>query len=86
VTDMRRATMRLARGDMARISEYIAAHDLTFGRWAVLVEDAKVTALSMIYGNHIDGVHEAEVVSSEEAASACLGIDVKPLFEKFPPL
>lgn len=86
VTDMRRANMRLARGDMARISQYITERGLTLGRWAVLVEDTKGTALSMIYGEQIDGMHDADVVSSEEAASAYLGINVSPLFEQFKPL
>ena len=85
-TDMRRANMKLARGDMARLSEYISSRDLTFGRWAVLVEDTKITALSLIYGEHSDTTHDAEVVSSEEAASAYLGFNVTPLLQQFEPL
>lgn len=85
VSDMRRANMKLARGDMARLSDYVTERRLISGRWAILVEDAKVTALSMIYGRNADDVHELEVFSSEEAASAYLGVDIRPVFEKFPP-
>ncbi|GAB6042122.1 hypothetical protein [Endothiovibrio diazotrophicus] len=85
VTDMRQAKLLLERDDMARIGEYITHHQLIFGRWAILVEDTKATALSMIYGRHTGEVHEAEVFSSDEAASAYLGVEITPLLEGLPP-
>lgn len=84
ISDMRRANLQLVRDDLARLRDYVSSHRLIFGRWAILVEDAKLTALSMIYGREIKGVHEMEIFSSEEAVSAYLEVDVHSLLEKFP--
>lgn len=84
VSDMRRVNMKLTRSDMTRLIDYVTERRLILGRWAILVEDAKVTALSMIYGRESD-LHEMEVFSSEEAASDYLGLDVQPVLKEFPP-
>lgn len=76
ITDMRGARMALTRDDMARIFTYIVKRRLALGRWALLIEEPKVTALTMIYERYIGDVHESEVFSSEEGASEYLGVDV----------
>lgn len=84
VTDMRGARVALEREDMEKIFRYVIDRRLTLGRWALLIEEPKITALSMIYERYVGDFHESEIFSSEEGASEYLGIDVVALLSGLP--
>jgi hypothetical protein len=79
VADMRGATLLLSPDEVAAIAKFNQDHDLTAGKWALLVDTPMETALAMIYGREAEGHHEMRVFATEEAASVWLGFDVAEL-------
>ncbi|MFD2110857.1 hypothetical protein [Thiorhodococcus fuscus] len=80
VVDLRRSTLKEARPDRARfVANYTIDEGFTQGRWAILVDRPKETALSYIFSSIAAGRYPVQVFSTTDAASIYLRRDLSDL-------
>ena len=81
LADMREAQMDFSPEQAAALARFVVESDYTNARWVFVVSEPEATALSMVYGDIVIKKHEILVVSTLEAASEYLGIDIKNIIE-----
>nr|CRH07055.1 protein of unknown function [Candidatus Magnetococcus massalia] len=79
--DMRRANI-LGDGTSAReVARFMREEAKISGRWALIVDSPRLTALAMVYGDENRDQHHLGLFVSTEAASDYLGLEVDPLLQ-----
>ena len=81
IADMRDAQMDLSPKQAIAMARFVVETDYSRARWVFIVSEPEATAISMVYGDIVMEKHELFVVSTLEAASEYLGIDIKKIIE-----
>ncbi len=76
LVDIRWVEAALGMEEIQGLADYAVAKQLKRGRWAVLVDLPKPTALSMLYTKAVDSRYDFQVFSTVPGVSEYLGIDV----------
>jgi hypothetical protein len=79
LVDMRRANLELTTGQAAMLARFVVESDFSRSRWVLLVSEPFVTALSLVYQDVVIEQHELLVVSTLDAASEYLGLDLRSI-------
>jgi len=82
IGDQRGACMKLSPEEVEAIARLGEESGMTKGRWALLVDAPRETALAMVYGDVSGEMHEMRPFATEAAASAYLGLDVAALLAR----
>ncbi|MFC2098526.1 hypothetical protein ACFLSP_02145 [Bacteroidota bacterium] len=81
LADMREASLEFSPEQAAMLARFVVENDYTHSRWVFLASEPSATALSLVYQNIVIKKHEIFVVSTIEAASEYLGINLKNIIE-----
>lgn len=81
VLDYRHAEIDMSVSDVEQLAEEAKALGASGGRWALLIDAPKETALSMIYLNRIGSGQQENIFASVVHASQFLGLDLAPFLE-----
>lgn len=79
LVDMREARLDFTPGQAAMLARFVVDSDFTRSRWVLLVSEPLATALSLVYQDVVIEQHELFVVSTLDAASEYLGLDLKSI-------
>jgi hypothetical protein len=79
LVDMRRANLELTTGQAVMLAQFVVESDFSRSRWVLLVSEPFVTALSLVYQDVVIEQHELLVVSTLDAASEYLGLDLRSI-------
>ncbi|HEC45056.1 MAG TPA: hypothetical protein ENI20_19790 [Bacteroides sp.] len=81
LADMRDASLDFSPEQAMSIGRFVVDSDYSHSRWVFLVSEPAATALSLVYQNIVMEKHEIFVVSTLEAASEYLELDLKTIIK-----
>jgi hypothetical protein len=79
LVDMREADLELTPAQATMLAKFVVESDFSHSRRVILVSEPFETALSQVYQNVVIQQHELFGVSTLEAASEYLGLDLKKI-------
>ena len=79
LADIRDASLDFSPEQAISIARFVIDSDYTHSRWVFLVSEPSATALSLLYQDIVIAKHEIFVVSTLEAASEYLGLNLKTI-------
>ena len=82
LADMSEASLNMTPKQAIQIASFVVESDYSRARWVFLASEPAATALSMVYHDIVIKKHEIFVVSTLEAASEYLGLDINSIIEK----
>jgi hypothetical protein len=75
LVDARGIEVDMALEDVRGLARHVVEKGLKTGRWAMLVDQPKATALAMLYTKAVDSAYSFQVFSTASGISAYLGIE-----------
>lgn len=81
ITDLRSIDPGYSAEQAIELAELVVSEHLSKGKWAVLVTEPMVTALTMLYESIVRQQHPVKLYSTIEKASEYLNIDAPYLFD-----
>lgn len=81
LVDISHANLQFSPAEASQIAKFVVDSDYTNARWVFLVSEPAATALSMVYQNIVQEKHEMFIVSTIEAASEYLDIDIQKIID-----
>ena len=79
LADISSAELDFSPEQAIEMGKFVLESNYTNARWVFLVSEPAATALSVVYQDIVKDLHELFVVSSLEAASEYLGLDLKSI-------
>ena len=81
LVDLRWLLPNISPEELHDLADYVVSMNLKNGRWALIVDQPRATALSMLYTKAIDSRYALQVFSTLEGVSGYLGINAADFLE-----
>ncbi len=79
ICDLRKARLEMTPGEVRMAAVQIATEQRTVGKWAIMIDEPRGTALATLYVNAIAGQHSLRVFSTVAGVSEYLKRDLGPI-------
>jgi hypothetical protein len=79
ICDLRKAQMTISPEEIRTAAVQIATEKRTAGKWAIMIDEPRGTALATLYVNAVAGKYPLRIFSTVTAASEYLGRDLKAI-------
>jgi hypothetical protein len=79
ICDLRKARLEMTPGEVRMAAVQIATEQRTVGKWAIMIDEPRGTALATLYVNAIAGQHSLRVFSTVPGVSEYVKRDLGPI-------